>query len=166
MPDSLFALVVLALVGIPGYVFTELRRSPAGTPAPPPGTGGNLETVFFGFPCALGGLSLSLYFQQTEWRKLLGAHGDTLVSAMRSEGLRIVLVAFLGALLAALLLAGLFRCAGALGPDPAGNSRLWADVVRTAERRPWLQPVLMVVLAVGLALLVAYVLIPIMRVGN
>ncbi|WP_448626949.1 DUF6338 family protein [Geodermatophilus sp. URMC 64] len=115
MPTSVVALAILALVGVPGYVYKRLR------PGPEEGTSNNesnlsevLQLVFFGLTCAFGGVLVTLYALPGVWSGVV-ADVDEGASLSREDMFNLgflALVAFVGSLLSALLFAGVVRLAG------------------------------------------------------
>ncbi|MCZ2806432.1 DUF6338 family protein [Modestobacter sp. VKM Ac-2983] len=117
MPDSLTALAILALVGVPGYVYLQLRPAQPSSDGETASDGRasglneNLETVFFGLACALGGAVLSLIALGRSWSSVFKySIGDESVQAdLPLDIVGIVTTSFAGSLLTAILLAGLVR---------------------------------------------------------
>ena len=115
LPDSLTALAILALVGVPGFVYMQLRGS-SDDPKDVSALDNNLATVFFGLVCAGGGVALSLWSQQERWVDVLvelqgGDSSETLTAALVSHAPEIGAVSVLGALFSAVAFAGLIRAA-------------------------------------------------------
>jgi hypothetical protein len=59
VPDSLPALAILALVGLPGFVYLQIRPKVAGPLPQGSGLQETLATVFFGLVCGLSGLMIT-----------------------------------------------------------------------------------------------------------
>ncbi|GAB3311469.1 hypothetical protein GCM10027451_23440 [Geodermatophilus aquaeductus] len=110
MPDSIVALAILAVVGLPGYAYRQLvpdKDPAAGTRSELAET---LSVIFFGLPCALAGAVLSLVALPSEWARLVNAaetNADGVASAVVETVPLIVLIVVLGAFTTALGLAGL-----------------------------------------------------------
>jgi hypothetical protein len=114
VPDSLTALGILALVGLPGFVYMQLRSAGEEDPSQPSALDTNLATVFFGLVCAAAGVTLSLGSQQERWVDVLvqmqaGEDPTSLSSSLVDNAPEIASVSILGALLFAVLFAGVIR---------------------------------------------------------
>jgi hypothetical protein len=112
VPDSLTALAVLALVGVPGYVYLQLVPRKRGEQDRSE-LNQSLETIFFGLACALGGVVISLTSQDHAWTALLQptpvseAGAEAVLPPLAEHGPVVIGVAFLGSLVTAVLAASL-----------------------------------------------------------
>lgn len=112
MPDSLTALAILALVGVPGYVYLTLvgrepKKSPDGV------TSLSLETVFFGLGCGVAAVLVSVITRWNKWLDLLVVKpidGDRDAAAELMKGvLSLSAALYLQALLVAVFFAAIIR---------------------------------------------------------
>ena len=130
MPDSLTALAMLALVGVPGYVYLtlvgRLREKSADGP-----TSLNLETVFFGLACGVTAALVSVLTHWTEWIDLVVAEPVDGSRDEASELLKDVLTVstalFLQALLVAMAFAGIIRLTSADNRKERGRALALLD---------------------------------------
>jgi hypothetical protein len=116
VPDSLTALAILALVGLPGYAYLQLRgvlvqeNGPTAPPSEASALNPNFETVIFGLVCALGGAVVSLIALDDSWIAIFSLYTATEpVDNLPLHLAGVLMTAFAGSLVMAVLLAGIIR---------------------------------------------------------
>jgi hypothetical protein len=115
VPDSLVALVIVAFIGVPGWVYVQLAGAPQdGGAHDSTELSKSIEFVFFGMTCTLAGALLSMKVVSDDWDDVvsaqLGLMEKTQVQgALTAAVPEIGLVTLLFAMIAALFLAGLVR---------------------------------------------------------
>jgi Family of unknown function (DUF6338) len=136
VPDSLTALAILALVGVPGYVYLQLVPRKRGE-ADASELNQSLETIFFGLACALGGVVLSLSSQGNDWAALLqpdlaaDASRGANLPALVAHGPFVIGISFLGAIVTAVFAAALVHLVRAA----ARGITTWRSGRRSSDRQ-------------------------------
>ncbi|TFV64216.1 UNVERIFIED_ORG: hypothetical protein E4P37_13290 [Bacillus sp. AZ43] len=112
MPDSLTALAIVALVGLPGYVYIGLVPRKASEQRRNPGLNVNFEIVLFGLTFGVTGTMLAVFSATSLWARVLAAYtwpGAALTVANVLDSVLAVILAFVGALGVATLAGGAMR---------------------------------------------------------